>query len=671
MSLTLCKNGHFYNADKDKCCPFCKTELLTDSGVLLDAWEAPPERKYALRRGDIANGRYEVIDEIGWGGVSVVYLVKEITTGQTYALKRSKRFDDSSVMPSEEMLSHEVQMMRKLRSPYFPRLHAVSSDDFGTSIVMDYVPGYSIESILEWKGSFSQEETVRVACELCRALQYLHTCKPPIIYRDMKTANVILEPDDTVHLIDFGIAKELTDDDTRDEVALGTRGFAAPEQFGGRTDERSDIYSLGITLYRMVTGKPVVGKEILPIRQINPDLSYDLEYIILKCTAWEPQDRYQNAAELLGDLEALERGGIPYLEHKTALLQRDYVRMQPPVYNTYDEKQVMQTAALYDWVPSTAPLPQSSSASGTGRATLPVKLPPVNMLSVPADSCKKYIFISYAHSDGAKAAEVIQAIMDCGFRVWFDSGIDPGSEWAQNIVEHIRGCGFFISLMSANYLKSEHCIGELNYTVGRIPNRMMIYLEDIKLPDRFELHHGNIQAIHRYRYEQRIKFMEILSLVEGLDRAFLADETDEPILLPEKSAKAVNSVFVSYSTDDYLRYARLFVSRLEAQDMGVWHKMAQASCEAAYEEEAKAAIKKAETFVFFMDDAFQQREDGVRMLRQVMDSGVDKNCIFGVLTGNNPALLADYFNCMTVTTCRTADMIPSLAEMVVACRNPK
>ena len=126
----------------------------------------------------------------------------------------------------------------------------------------------------------------------------------------MKPANVMLQPNGHIKLIDFGIAREYKEQNLADTISLGTKGYAAPEQFGGKgqTDPRTDIYCLGVTLYHLVTGKNPCEPpyELYPIRHWNPDLSAGLESIILKCTQMNPQDRYHSCAELLYALQHYE-----------------------------------------------------------------------------------------------------------------------------------------------------------------------------------------------------------------------------------------------------------------------------------------------------------------------------------------------------------------------------
>ena len=173
-----------------------------------------------------------------------------------------------------------------------------------------------LSKILEKYGAQPQETVIEWAKELAGVLEYLHMQDPPIIYRDMKPANVMLQPNGHIKLIDFGIAREYKEQNVEDTVSLGTKGYAAPEQFGGKgqTDPRTDIYCLGVTLYHLVTGQNPCEPpyELYPIRHWKPELSAGLESIILKCTQMNPQDRYSSCAELLYALQHYEEEDEAY-----------------------------------------------------------------------------------------------------------------------------------------------------------------------------------------------------------------------------------------------------------------------------------------------------------------------------------------------------------------------
>lgn len=123
---------------------------------------------------------------------------------------------------------------------------------------MDYVEGRTLKAIVDERGAQPQEDVVNWAIQLCSVLDYLHTRKPAIIYRDLKPGNIMLRPDGRIVLIDFGTAREYKTGQEEDTISLGTKGYAAPEQYGGdgQTDARTDIYNLGATIYHLVTGKP-------------------------------------------------------------------------------------------------------------------------------------------------------------------------------------------------------------------------------------------------------------------------------------------------------------------------------------------------------------------------------------------------------------------------------
>ena len=196
--------------------------------------------------------------------------------------------------------------MKKLDHAALPRIVDIIEDNEAIYVVMDYIEGETLSKILREYGPQPEETVIEWAKQLCEVLDYLHTRQPAVIYRDMKPSNVMLKPDGKIKVIDFGIAREYKENNNSDTVSLGTRGYAAPEQFGGKgqTDARTDVYCLGVTLYHLVTGKSPCEEpyEIYPIRRWNPALSGGLEKIIIKCTRPDPNDRYQSCAQMLYDL---------------------------------------------------------------------------------------------------------------------------------------------------------------------------------------------------------------------------------------------------------------------------------------------------------------------------------------------------------------------------------
>lgn len=258
--------------------------------------------------GTIIEGKYEILKLIGRGGMSRVYLAMDQNLNKQWAVKEiEKRARDRNNAVVIASAMAEANMMKKLDHTSLPRIVDIIDKENVIYVVMDYIEGETLGDVLKAYGAQPQETVIGWAKQLCKVLDYLHTQNPPIIYRDMKPANIMLQPNGNVKLIDFGIAREYKEQNLADTVSLGTKGYAAPEQFGGKgqTDARTDVYCLGVTLYHLLTGQNPCEPpyEIYPIRYWNPQLSSGLETVILKCTQMNPEDRYQSCAELLYALE--------------------------------------------------------------------------------------------------------------------------------------------------------------------------------------------------------------------------------------------------------------------------------------------------------------------------------------------------------------------------------
>ena len=263
-----------------------------------------------LEIGSLVDGKYKVLNKVGQGGMSVVYLAMNEKANKQWAIKEVRKDGIKDFEVVRQGLVAETDILKKLSHPNLPSIIDVIDTDDSFIIIMDYIQGNSLNKSLDEYGAQPQDQVIEWAKQLCDVLGYLHTRTPAIIYRDMKPANVMLKPDGNVTLIDFGTAREFKEKNLADTTCLGTVGYAAPEQFGGmgQTDARTDIYCLGATLYHLVTGMNPSEPpyEIKPIREINPTLSSGLERIILKCTQRDPNDRYQSAAELMYALEHYE-----------------------------------------------------------------------------------------------------------------------------------------------------------------------------------------------------------------------------------------------------------------------------------------------------------------------------------------------------------------------------
>ena len=260
-----------------------------------------------LEVGSLVDGKYRILRVVGKGGMSVVYQAVNEKANKIWAIKEVRKDGVQNYEVVKQNLIVETELLKRFNHPNLPSIIDVIDGDGSFLIVMDYIEGNSLNKALETSGAQSQEDVIEWSKQLCDVLGYLHSRKPPIIYRDMKPANVMLKPDGNISLIDFGTAREFKSSSVEDTTCLGTQGYAAPEQYGGhgQTDARTDIYCLGATMYHLVTGHNPSAPpyEMYPIRQWNPMLSSGLEEIIIKCTQRNPNDRYQSCAELLYALD--------------------------------------------------------------------------------------------------------------------------------------------------------------------------------------------------------------------------------------------------------------------------------------------------------------------------------------------------------------------------------
>jgi cellulose biosynthesis protein BcsQ len=254
-----------------------------------------------MERGILLDGRYRMVCTLGKGGMSTVYLAENIKLGTLWAIKEIPKRADSKI----DMLV-EPNILKKLNHPALPRIYDIIDDSNYIFIIVDYIDGTSLDKELARVGKFPENTVISWADQICDVLRYLHNFKPnPIIYRDMKPSNIMLTSEGNIKLIDFGIAREYKAQSDNDTVYIGTRGYAAPEQYGGgQTNIATDIYNLGVTLYHLLTGKNPNGPpyEIKPVRHFDESLSDEIEQIILKCTKQNPYERYKSVDELKEDL---------------------------------------------------------------------------------------------------------------------------------------------------------------------------------------------------------------------------------------------------------------------------------------------------------------------------------------------------------------------------------
>jgi serine/threonine protein kinase len=257
-----------------------------------------------LERGTLLNNRYRIVDILGQGGMGSVYRAIDENLGVEVAVK-------DNLFTTEEyarQFRREAIILANLRHPNLPRVtdHFVISGQ-GQYLVMDLIEGEDLRQRMERVGLIPEEEVITIGAAVCDALAYLGSRKPPVIHRDLKPGNVKISPQGEIYLVDFGLAKTMHDIHT---TATGARamtpGYSPPEQYGAaRTDQRSDIYSLGATLFAALTNtipedglaRAMEQAELTPLRKINARVSRRLAGVIEKSLNVRPDDRFQTAEE--------------------------------------------------------------------------------------------------------------------------------------------------------------------------------------------------------------------------------------------------------------------------------------------------------------------------------------------------------------------------------------
>ena len=262
--------------------------------------------------GSYVINRYEIIAKIGSGGMADVYKAKDHVLNRLVAIKGLKQ-EYSTDATFVKKFRVEAQSAAGLSHPNIVSVYDVGEDDGVYFIVMELVQGITLKNYIDMKGKLDIREALNISVQIASGLSAAHENR--IIHRDIKPQNIIMSRDGKVKVTDFGIAK-VADSTTVTTTAAGTVHYISPEQArGGYSDERSDIYSLGITMYEMVTGRvPFEGEtnvavalmhiqsEMVPPRKLEPSIPVSFEKIILKCTQKKPERRYASAKELIADL---------------------------------------------------------------------------------------------------------------------------------------------------------------------------------------------------------------------------------------------------------------------------------------------------------------------------------------------------------------------------------
>jgi serine/threonine-protein kinase len=266
-----------------------------------------------LQPGTLLLDRYRILAPVGQGGMGAVYQAEDVRLeGRLCAVKEIQPdygTDESTLLQAQEQFGREASVLARLEHPNLPKVSDYFTEGDREYLVMDFVKGRDLREKLNEaraKGQMLEEQQVLMwADQLCDALTYLHSQEPPVLHRDIKPGNIKLTPDDRIKLVDFGLVKEMITDDSRTITVLqgrGTVAYTPLEQYGGdtgHTDIRSDIYSLGATLYHLLTGQPPLDAKQRFLRpdafqlpkELNSRISSRVERAVTAAISMHPDDR--------------------------------------------------------------------------------------------------------------------------------------------------------------------------------------------------------------------------------------------------------------------------------------------------------------------------------------------------------------------------------------------
>ncbi len=264
--------------------------------------------------GDVVNDRYEIIALIKNGGMGAVYKINDKRLEKICVLKMLliNSNDLSEREEIEKSFEREAKILGKIDHVRLPSVTDYFKSNGNNFLVMEFVDGLDLEEMLQ-KKDFTDQEVVDIGIQICEVLEYLHNQSPPIIYRDMKPSNIMMNDNKQVKLIDFGIARKIVDGiNTKKlenkQTIIGTPGFSPLEQYYGKADVRSDIYALGMTLYYLLTKvKPEDIMSVRSVEKIRPQTHKELASVIKKATDTRLDERYQDMFQMKKDLENIFR----------------------------------------------------------------------------------------------------------------------------------------------------------------------------------------------------------------------------------------------------------------------------------------------------------------------------------------------------------------------------
>jgi serine/threonine protein kinase/Tfp pilus assembly protein PilF len=320
-----CPKCNFENPEDTKFCGECGTQLSAGEKISAPVTETLETPKEELTTGSTFAGRYQIIEELGKGGMGKVYKAQDTDLKEKVAIKLLKP-EIAADKKTIERFRNELKFARKIRHKNVCQMYDLNKEEGTHYITMEYVDGKDLKSMIRMMGQLSAGKTIYIAKQVCEGLTEAH--RLGVVHRDLKPQNIMVDEDGNARIMDFGIARSLkTKGITATGVMIGTPEYMSPEQVEGKeVDQRSDIYSLGVILYEMVTGKvPFEGDTPFTIgvkhksetpkdpKELNTQLPEELNRVILRCLEKDREKRYQSAGEVRAELVRIEKG-IPTTE---------------------------------------------------------------------------------------------------------------------------------------------------------------------------------------------------------------------------------------------------------------------------------------------------------------------------------------------------------------------
>ncbi len=253
----------------------------------------------------VLRGRWQVVDYLGQGGMGTVYLARDLNLDNRNCVVKRLRddfFRDEDKEKAQQFFLREAKVLSKLQHPNIVLVLDSFREDEEYYLVMEYVEGHNLQDMLkEREEPFSEDQVLGWSKQICEVLHYLHAHDPPVIYRDLKPSNVMIDTKDNVKLVDFGIARLYQDDG--DNTHVVSQGYSPPEQYWGGADPRSDIYALGATMYFLLTGEEPLALTVCSPRDVDEDISEAADLIVSRATQQDVYLRYQSALEMKDELD--------------------------------------------------------------------------------------------------------------------------------------------------------------------------------------------------------------------------------------------------------------------------------------------------------------------------------------------------------------------------------